>query len=82
MITFTNAPEKCPYSASKPLVNTRNSCSESSTGITLALFPVVFSTLPPFTRKPLAFSRPPLTETLPVLGFDGLVVALMGETPA
>src|SRR5437868_4361584 len=64
-MAFITPPLNLPYSASKELVIRRNSATESRFGTRPAPMFRLSLTSPPFTRKPFAFSRCPLTDTLP-----------------
>src|SRR6266566_3310953 len=68
VIVFITAPLNFPYSASKLLVISRNSSTESRLGISPAPRLRPSLTSPPFTRNALAVSRWPFTERLPAFG--------------
>src|SRR2546429_305637 len=65
VIAFITAPLNFPYSASKLLVISRNSSTESRLGTKPAPRFRPSLTSPPFTRKAFAVSRWPFTERLP-----------------
>src|SRR5207244_10353896 len=65
VIAFITEPLNFPYSASKLLVISRNSSTESRLGTKPAPRFRPSLTSPPFTRKAFAVSRWPFTERLP-----------------